>query len=67
MRFARIDEIAAPETNGTAAALTNEQLNAAYPGAIIGKEIICPNIVDGAIIYRKLTNIIWGTIPVGTN
>lgn len=45
---------------------TNATLNAAYPTAIIGQEIICPNLTNGPAIYKKVTALTWYSFPIGT-
>lgn len=41
-------------------------LNAAYPSALIGTEILCPYNAGGPIIYKKVTASVWYSLPMGT-
>ena len=45
---------------------THATLNAAYPSATIGTEIICPYLSNGAVTYKKITSTVWYSIPMGT-
>jgi len=45
---------------------TSVTLNAAYPTAIIGQEVACPYLVNGPVVYKKITASVWYSIPIGT-
>ena len=51
--------------NNTAVELTSAELSAAYPNATLGLDVICENITDNPLIYKK-TPSGWKSIPLGT-
>lgn len=51
--------------NSTTSELTATQLDAAYPSAALGFEVICEDITDGPMIYKKGDSG-WYSIPLGT-
>ena len=60
---AYIDNISAIE-NPTTAELTVTELDAEYPLAVLGLEIICEDITDNPLIYKKTASS-WKSIPLG--
>lgn len=51
-------------SNATTAELAIPNLNAAYPSAGLGFEVICENIVGNPLIYKKSATT-WHSIPLG--
>lgn len=51
-------------SNATTDELTVTELNAAYPSAQVGFEVICEDITDGGLIYIKGASS-WYSIPLG--
>jgi len=52
-------------SNATTSELTAAQLTAAYPAAVVPFEVVCTNITDNPLIYKKgITG--WYSIPLGT-
>jgi len=52
-------------SNATTSELTSAQLTAAYSLAVTGFEVICTDITDNPLIYKKgITG--WYSIPLGT-
>lgn len=54
------------EINATTTELGNAALNAAYPDAKPGDEVICKDITDNPLIYKKITSTTWGSLPYGS-
>lgn len=52
------------DSNPTTAELTITDLNTAYPSAGLGFEVICEDITDNPLIYKK-TATSWRSIPLG--
>lgn len=51
--------------NATTSELDSASLTAAYPNAGLGFEVICENITDNPLIYKKGSSG-WYSIPLGT-
>lgn len=52
--------------DATTTEYTHATLNAAYPTAAIGAEIVCPYLTNGPVTYKKITSTVWYSIPMGT-
>lgn len=52
-------------SNATTSELTATQLDAAYPSAALGLDVICEDITDNPLIYKKGASG-WYSIPLGT-
>ena len=53
------------EVNAATTPFTSATLEAAYPDAIIGDEVICNDLTnEGPTLYKKVTDTIWRSIPM---